>query len=74
MDEDKIDEAVAVVYDKLLNSEKFASDEAGGAKVNMVANIAIVKSSLLLAYCSAKAAALIQAIILLFPEVRVWSD
>lgn len=42
-DEDKFDEAVAVVYDKLQNSEKFASDGAGGAKVRMVANIAIAR-------------------------------
>ena len=31
-DEDKFDEAVAVVYDKLLNSEKFASDGGGSSQ------------------------------------------
>ena len=42
-DEDNFDEAVAVVYNALQKSEEFTSDGAGGAKVRVVANIAIAR-------------------------------
>jgi ubiquinone/menaquinone biosynthesis C-methylase UbiE len=42
-DEERLDEAVGIVYDALLKNEKVESDGAGGAKIRMTATSVIAK-------------------------------
>jgi len=42
-DEERVDEAVGIVYEELVRNRKVVSDGAGGAEIRMVATITIAK-------------------------------